>query len=84
MKKTTEKTIAKIDASKDYSLSEIVKGGLMGTGKSYFVCKTIINEERWQPESERLLKAEKRGNSVGTVYYIKGQNLINFLIKADN
>jgi len=84
MKKTTEKLIAKIDPSKDYSLSEIAKSGLMGAGKTYFVCKTIINDERWQEEADRILKAEKRGNSVGTVYYVKGQNLINYLIKADN
>jgi len=79
MTKKTEKIIKSIDPKKDYSLSEVVKEGLMGELKTYFVCKNIILDELWAPLKERVLKAEKRYHSVGTIYYIKGANLINYL-----
>lgn len=79
MKKATEKIIAQIMPSAEYSLSEVVRDGLMGAGKSYFVCRNIVNEDRWKEDGERLLNAEKKGKGVSTTYYIKGKNLINYL-----
>lgn len=79
MKETTKNLIKTIIPDRDYNLGEIAKKGLMGEGKTYFICKNIVNEERWQPEKTRLLKAEKRGGINSTVYLIKGQNLINYL-----
>lgn len=79
MKKETEKIIAQIKPSAEYSLSEVVREGLMGAGKSYFVCRNIVNEDRWNSDDKRLLNAEKKGQGVSTTYYIKGENLIKYL-----
>ena len=83
MKKTTEKLITQIMPTAEYSLSEIVREGLMGAGKTYFVCRNIINEDRWKDDAERVLNAEKKGKGVGTTYYVKGKNLINYLKAND-
>lgn len=79
-----KETIKKIDPNKDYNLSEIVKNELMGKNKSYFICKNIINDDKWLSAKQQVLKAERRGTSVGTTYFVKGQNLINYLTKANS
>lgn len=68
-----------INPKKDYNLTEIVDKELMGKGKSYFVCKNIITDERWQPEKERVLNATKVGEGKGSTYFVKGKNLIKYL-----
>ena len=79
MTENAKKIIAQIMPSAEYSLAEIVRDGLMGEGKSYFVCRNIINEDRWKKNGERILNAEKRGEGRGTYYYVKGKNLIKYL-----
>ena len=71
----------KINPKKEYNLTEIVEQKLMGEGKTYFVCKNIITEEMWLPESERILNATKTGSGRRTVYLVKGENLIKYLKK---
>lgn len=68
-----------INPKKDYNLTEIVDKELMGKGKSYFVCKNIITDERWLPEYKRVLNANKLGEGKGASYFIKGRNLIKYL-----
>jgi len=75
----TKKIMEKIDPSIDYNLTEITEGGLMGTNKSYFVCKNIIIDELWKPVKERVLKATKTGSGKSTNYFIKGKNLIEYI-----
>ena len=83
MTKKVEKIISSIEPNREYALAEIVRNGLMGAEKTYFVCRSIINAEQWQDKKDRLLNAEKRGSSVGTKYYIKGINLIKYLKAND-
>ena len=68
-----------IDPNRDYNLTEIVEKGFMGEGKTYFVCKNIITDERWLSAKDRILKATRVGEGKSTNYYIRGKNLINYL-----
>lgn len=77
--KDKTKTIALIDPKAIYSLSEVVKKGLLGNGKSYFICQKIVERDSWQPKSKRVIDADIKGTNSKTLYFIKGQNLINYL-----
>lgn len=69
----------KIYPEKNYNLREIADNGFMGKGKTYFVCRNIINDELWKPVEQRTLNATKVGEGRGTSYFIKGENLIKYI-----
>ena len=71
----------KIDPQRNYNLKEIVDGEFLGNGKSYYVCRNIINKDSWMPKESQELKPTVSGDGRGTSYTVKGSNLIAYLKK---
>lgn len=74
-----QKTIAKIEPEKVYSLTEIVKAGLIPPIKSYPTAYRAVLEDRALPESERTLNATIIGEGRARTIRITGKNLIAYL-----
>lgn len=76
---TLNKALKTIEAEKVYSLTEIVKAGLIPPIKSYPTAYRAVLEDLAKPESERTLNATIIGEGRARTIRIKGENLIAYL-----
>jgi len=74
-----KKAIEKIDPEKVYSLTEIVKAGLIPPIKSYPTAYRVVLEDRALPESKRVINATIIGEGRARTIRITGKNLIAYL-----
>jgi len=70
-----KKTIEKIEDDRVYSLTEIVKKGLIPPVKSYPTAYRIILEDKAKPKTERTIDADIIGEGRARTIRIKGANL---------
>lgn len=75
----TKTAISKIDAERVYSLTEIVRAGLIPPVKSYPTAYRIVLEDKAKPEVERTLDADIIGEGRARTIRIMGKNLIAYL-----
>lgn len=69
-----------IKPDKLYSLREILVEEIFQVNSYQSVLRRVIKDFLLPPK-ERILKAQKMGDGGATRYYIKGQNLIQYLKK---
>jgi len=74
-----QNTIAKIEPERVYSLTELVRKGLIPPIKSYPTANRAVLEDRVKPEAERTLNAQIIGEGRGRTIRIEGRNLIKYL-----
>jgi len=74
-----KEAIEKIEPTKVYSLSELVRKGLIPPIKSYPTANRVVLEDKVKPEAEQLLKAQIIGEGRGRTIRIEGKNLIKYL-----
>lgn len=68
-----------IDPNKIYSLTEIVRDGLMPGVKSYPAVKNRVMDDEALPQNKRTINAIKVGEGRGRKYFIQGRNLLKFI-----
>jgi hypothetical protein len=76
---TIKEAIKEINPDKLYSLTEVVRSGLIPPIKSYPTAYRIVLEELAMPEKDRLIKADIIGEGHARTIRIEGKNLINYL-----
>jgi len=76
---TLKKALAAIDPEKVYSLTEIVKAGLIPPIKSYPTAYRAVLEDKAKPEAERTLNANIIGEGRARTIRITGKNLLAYL-----
>lgn len=74
-----QKVINTIEPEKVYSLTEIVKSGLMPHIKSYPTAYRVVLEDQLKPEKDRTLNAQIIGEGRARTIRITGSNLIAYL-----
>lgn len=72
------KDLPVIKPDKLYSLHEILTAKIFQVNSYQSVLRRVIKDYLLPPK-ERVLKAQKMGDGGATRYYIKGQNLIQYL-----
>lgn len=73
--------LQKIETERVYSLTEIIKAGLMPPIKSYPTALRIVLEDLARPENDRTINATIIGDGHARTIRIKGSNLIAYLNK---
>lgn len=68
-----------IDTRKTYSLTEIVRKGLIPHIKSYHTAYKAVLEDQAKPARERVLKAQIIGEGRARTIRIKGEDLQNYV-----
>lgn len=66
----------KIDAKKIYSIKEIADDNLIPWRKSHPGVKVMVDADK---QDKNILKTVIVGEGYNTRYYIRGENLINFI-----
>lgn len=74
-----QKALKTIEPERVYSLTELVKAGLMPPIKSYPTAYRAVLEDRALPEAERTLNATIIGEGRARTIRITGKNLIAYL-----
>ena len=67
-----------VDTSKEYTIGDIRKYGVFPWAKHY---KTIVKFVKKDFFGENILKTRIEGEKQNTRYFIKGENIINYLNK---
>lgn len=75
----TETALNKVDENKVYSLTEIVRKGLIPFIKSYQTANKEVLMDIARPKKERLLNANIIGEGRARTIRISGQDLIKYL-----
>lgn len=73
------KALETIEPERVYSLTEIVRSGLMPHIKSYPTAYRAVLEDQIKPEAERTLNANIIGDGRARTIRITGANLIAYL-----
>lgn len=76
---TLKKALEIIQPERVYSLTEIVKTGLMPPIKSYPTAYRAVLEDRALPENERTINAQIIGEGRARTIRITGKNLMAYL-----
>lgn len=74
----TKKALATVKPERVYSLTEIVRAGLLPV-KSYPTAYRIVLEDKAKPEGTRTLDAAIIGDGRARTIRITGKNLITYL-----
>lgn len=74
-----DKALKTIESERIYSLTEIVKSGLIPHIKSYPTAYRAVLEDQIKPEAQRTLNATIIGEGRARTIRIKGANLIAYL-----
>lgn len=77
------KALTTIEPERVYSLTEIVRSGLMPHIKSYPTAYRAVLEDQIKPEAERTLNANIIGDGRARTIRITGANLIAYLKAND-
>lgn len=78
-----DKALKTIEPERVYSLTEIVRSGLMPHIKSYPTAYRAVLEDQIKPEAERTLNANIIGDGRARTIRITGANLIAYLKAND-
>lgn len=68
-----------IEIEKTYSLTEIVRKGLIPFIKSYHTANKAVLEDAAKPKKDQLLRAQIIGEGRARTIRIKGENLQRFV-----
>lgn len=74
-----KKALETIEPERVYSLTEIVKAGLIPPIKSYPTAYRAVLEDKAKPEADRTLNATIIGEGRARTIRITGKNLIAYL-----
>ena len=72
-------TLKKVDSERVYSLTEIVKSGLIPFIKSYHTAYKVVLENQALPKTQRTLDASIIGEGKARTIRIKGKDLQKYL-----
>lgn len=76
---TVKKALATIEPERVYSLTEIVRAGLIPPIKSYPTAYKAVLEDLAKPEDKRTIKANIIGDGRARTIRITGKNLTAYL-----
>ena len=74
-----KETLAKVETEKVYSLTEVVKKGLIPFIKSYHTAYKAVLEDQALPRTQRTLDADIIGEGKARTIRIRGANLKKYL-----
>ena len=72
----TEQTVEKVDPTKTYTLTYLVKHGMFGGVKQFSTARQHTMQDKL---GRNILKAEISGDGAHRTYLIKGANLLVYL-----
>lgn len=73
--------MTKIDPQKYYNLREIHLDGIIPWAKGVKSLRKLVDSDM---VNENRLRAIKKGSNTGTRYFIKGENIINYLVQVED